>query len=70
MCDLHREIVHDPRYANSDVLKEYRGRLWSRLTKVKGGTEATIGQEQSQARIADNFGGVGVCRFARRGRGR
>jgi hypothetical protein len=35
LCDLHGEIVHDPRYANSDVLKEYRGRIWSRLTKVK-----------------------------------
>jgi hypothetical protein len=35
MCDLHREIVKDPRFNTSDVLKEYRGRLWSRLTKVK-----------------------------------
>jgi hypothetical protein len=26
MCELHGEIVHDPRYAASDVLKEYRGR--------------------------------------------
>ena len=30
MCELHGEIVHDSRYANSDALKEYRGRLWSR----------------------------------------
>jgi hypothetical protein len=35
MCDLHGEIVRDVRYGTSDVLKEYRGRLWSRLTKVK-----------------------------------
>jgi hypothetical protein len=35
LCDLHQRIVHDTRYATSDVLKEYRGRIWSRLTKVK-----------------------------------
>lgn len=35
MCRLHGEIVHDERYSTSDVLKEYRNRLWSRLTKVK-----------------------------------
>src|SRR5262245_35846460 len=35
MCDLHGQIVHDSRYATSDVLKEYRSRLWSRLTKIK-----------------------------------
>ncbi len=35
MCRLHAEIVHDSRYSDSDVLKEYRSRLWSRLTKIK-----------------------------------
>jgi hypothetical protein len=35
MCGLHREIVQDPRYATSDVLKEYRSRLWSRLSRIK-----------------------------------
>jgi hypothetical protein len=35
MCELHGEIVRDARYATSDVLKEYRGRLWSRLNKTK-----------------------------------
>jgi hypothetical protein len=35
MCELHGQIVRDPRFATSDVLKEYRGRLWSRLTKIK-----------------------------------
>lgn len=35
MCRLHAEIVRDTRYSDSDVLKEYRGRLWSRLTKIK-----------------------------------
>jgi hypothetical protein len=36
MCKLHDQIVHDSRYVTSDVLKEYRARLWSRLTKIKG----------------------------------
>lgn len=35
MCALHDAIVRDPRFAKSDVLKQYRGQLWSRLTKVK-----------------------------------
>jgi hypothetical protein len=35
MCKLHRQIVSDERFTTSDALKEYRGRLWSRLTKTK-----------------------------------
>jgi hypothetical protein len=35
LCELHGEIVRDSRYAASDKLKEYRARLWSRLTKIK-----------------------------------
>src|SRR6186713_1592502 len=35
MCELHRQIVNDSRFTTSDALKEYRGRLWSRLTKIK-----------------------------------
>jgi len=35
MCELHRQIVSDERFSSSDALKEYRGRLWSRLTKIK-----------------------------------
>lgn len=35
MCQLHGEIIRDARYATSDTLKEYRARLWSRLTKLK-----------------------------------
>jgi hypothetical protein len=35
MCELHRQIVSDERFATSDALKEYRSRLWSRLTKIK-----------------------------------
>jgi hypothetical protein len=35
MCELHRVIVSDERFSTSDTLKEYRSRLWSRLTKIK-----------------------------------
>jgi hypothetical protein len=35
MCALHGEIVADARFAESDTLQEYRGRLWSRLRRVQ-----------------------------------
>jgi hypothetical protein len=35
MCRLHGEILADARYETSDTLKEYRGRLWSRLRRVQ-----------------------------------
>lgn len=35
MCDLHEQLVSDARYSTSDTLKQYRSRLWSRLTKIK-----------------------------------
>src|SRR4051812_24703415 len=47
MCELHGEIVHDSRYANSDVLKEYRGRLWSRLTKVKAELKTNLARNKA-----------------------
>jgi hypothetical protein len=45
MCDLHREIVSDERFATSDTLKEYRGRLWSRLTKIKTELKQQLARE-------------------------
>ncbi|MEX2172840.1 MAG: hypothetical protein WD872_00675 [Pirellulaceae bacterium] len=35
MCALHGELLADSRYESSDTLQEYRGRLWSRLRRVK-----------------------------------
>ena len=55
MCELHGEIVHDARYANSDVLKEYRGRLWSRLTKVKTELKQQLGRNKSNKESLDNL---------------
>jgi hypothetical protein len=55
MCDLHGEILRDPRYATSPVLKEYRGRLWSRLTKIKTELKQELARDAkaNQARLDD-----------------
>jgi hypothetical protein len=55
MCALHAEIVHDARYSNSDVLKEYRGRLWSRLTKVKAELKQQLARNKSNKESLDNL---------------
>src|SRR5690349_14133391 len=49
MCALHSQIVRDPRFATSDVLKQYRGQLWSRLTKVKATLKQQIGRDADEA---------------------
>jgi hypothetical protein len=45
MCDLHKQIVSDERFTTSDKLKEYRNRLWSRLTKVKTELKQQLARE-------------------------
>jgi hypothetical protein len=45
MCDLHQRLVRDSRYATSDVLKEYRARLWSRLTKIKSDIKQQLARD-------------------------
>jgi len=55
MCALHAEIVHDARYSNSDVLKEYRGRLWSRLTKVKAELKQQLARNKTNKESLDNL---------------
>lgn len=47
MCALHAQIVSDPRFTTSDALKQYRGQLWSRLTKVKGALVREFGRAES-----------------------
>lgn len=49
MCDLHRQIVSDERFTTSDKLKEYRSRLWSRLSKVKTELKQQLAREARQA---------------------
>src|SRR5439155_6139400 len=55
MCALHAEIVHDSRYSTSDVLKEYRGRLWSRLTKVKAELKTQLARSKSNKESLENL---------------
>lgn len=55
LCDLHSQIVHDERYTTSDVLKEYRARLWSRLNKVKAEIKQDLARDArgNRERLAD-----------------
>jgi hypothetical protein len=55
MCELHGEIVHDSRYSTSDVLKEYRSRLWSRLTKVKTELKQQLARGKGNKDALDNL---------------
>jgi hypothetical protein len=55
MCRLHGEIVHDSRYSTSDVLKEYRSRVWSRLTKVKTELKAQLARNRSNRAALDTL---------------
>jgi hypothetical protein len=54
MCELHRKIVHDPRYSTSDVLKEYRSRLWSRLTKIKSELKQQLARNKENRESLEN----------------
>ena len=47
LCVLHARIVNDSRYATSDTLKEYRNRIWSRLTKVKADLKREFGRDRA-----------------------
>ena len=55
MCELHREIVHDGRYATSDALKEYRGRVWSRLTKIKAELKQQLARNKATKPALDDL---------------
>src|SRR5262245_23211217 len=44
LCELHGKLVSDSRYSTSDTLKEYRGRIWSRLTKIKADLKREFGR--------------------------
>jgi hypothetical protein len=49
LCSVHQRLVRDTRYATSDILKEYRGRVWSRLTKIKAELQRQLGREAANA---------------------
>jgi hypothetical protein len=52
MCELHQRIVGDARYSTSDTLKEYRARLWSRLTKIKAELKRQLARDAKDKREA------------------
>ena len=54
LCELHRQIVGDKRYTTSDTLKEYRARIWSRLTAVKKELIREFGREIAQRQVLDD----------------
>lgn len=45
MCDLYGELSVDPRLEASDVLKSYRAKLWSRMTRIKRELEQRLARE-------------------------
>src|SRR5690606_11546128 len=45
LCAMHHQLVSDGRYAASDALKEYRSRVWSRLTQAKAQIERQLARE-------------------------
>ncbi len=45
LCELHRQIVSDSRFATSDTLQEYRAKIWSRLTAVKKELKREFGKQ-------------------------
>lgn len=61
MCALHGEIVSDARYATSDVLKQYRGQLWSRLTKVKTALKRQQGRDAGSKVVIESQGGIAAA---------
>lgn len=45
---LYRELVTDPRLPTSETLREYKARVWHRLTKIKAEIQAEIKREQAR----------------------
>ena len=50
---LHREIMLHPRYEDSDTLKEYRAKVWSRLTRVKKELKRQADRQGGSRTVAD-----------------
>ncbi len=49
MCDLYGELTADPRLEASDVLKSYRAKLWSRMTRIKRALEQRLARQSGGA---------------------
>lgn len=53
LCNLHAEIVSDPRFTSSDTLKSCRARVWSRLTKIKSDLRRQLAREEGTPEPVD-----------------
>ncbi len=49
MCGLYGELTADPRLESSDVLKRYRAKLWSRMTRIKRELEQRLARQSGDA---------------------
>lgn len=45
MCQLYGELAADPRLEASDVLKSYKAKLWSRMTRIKRELEQRLARQ-------------------------
>jgi hypothetical protein len=45
LCELYGELTADPRLEASDVLKSYRAKLWSRMTRIKRELEQRLARQ-------------------------
>lgn len=58
LADLYLELKNDPRLDEAPTLKQYKAKVWSRLTRIKKTLQARIEREQSkthQNRQPDEF---------------
>ncbi len=53
LARVYREIVEDPRLADSPTLKEMRAKGYSRLIKIKGDLEKELAREERLAKPVD-----------------
>jgi hypothetical protein len=56
IAELYGEIRTDPRYPTSPTLKEYRARLWSRLTHIKKDIQARLRREKQPVEPLEALG--------------
>jgi hypothetical protein len=49
MTEVYRELLADPRLAQSDTLKSYKAKLWSRLTRVQRDLEREVERKAKEA---------------------
>ena len=54
LVDLHREIVRDSRFTESDILQQYRGRVASPLIKFKAELSRTMREEKNKKKPASS----------------